>query len=365
MSQRIAIVHGEQTRHEPKKEDRNYAELLFEPVQQLLNRTGLGHGDIETIITCSSDFMDGRTISSMAIQDVCGTPGKSESKVSADATFAMVYAWMRLLSGDYDTCLVAAHAKTSEGDQNLIENAAFDPLYLRPLGLTDLPVCALQATQLLEQKKYSRKCFAEAAAHDLQNAVKNPNAHRKGNYTTEEILQSPVLSHPITELERAPYSDGAACLFLATESWLRKRQWKNSVTWLDSVGYASNSHYIGEQPLTENRALRSAAKEAYKRSGISDPVESIDAIELSAPFSHQTPLWLEELGLLSHKNHTRLNASGGLQGARPGFASGLVRILEISNQLKAAPDQTGLAHGTHGALGQAHCVWILKSGAVS
>src|SRR3989338_5612810 len=98
---RVAIVHGEQTKCEPRKEGVSYAELVYEPVQQLLLKTGLDYDDVETVISSSSDFLDGRTISDMAIQEAIGAVGKSASKVSNDGSFALIYAWMRLLSGEF------------------------------------------------------------------------------------------------------------------------------------------------------------------------------------------------------------------------------------------------------------------------
>src|SRR5262249_45247629 len=154
-------------------------------------------------------------------------------------------------------------------------------------------------------------------------------------------------------------SDGAACLLLATEEWLLRRKWTGPVTWLESVGYATDAHYIGDRTLIENEALRQAATQAYNKGGIQNPAQAINCMEISAPFAHQIPLWLEELQVRADKNEplkATLNASGGLMGARPGFASGLIRILEIANQLRGKEGKLGLAHGTHGPLGQAQCV---------
>src|ERR1044071_8050299 len=98
-----------------RRDDVNHAELAFEVVSDLLARTGWSHDRIDPVITASSDFWDGRTISDMAVQAAAGAAGKSASKVSMDGTFALVYAAARIASGAYRTCLVVAHAKASEG----------------------------------------------------------------------------------------------------------------------------------------------------------------------------------------------------------------------------------------------------------
>jgi acetyl-CoA C-acetyltransferase len=341
----------------------SYAELVYEPLSLLMEDHAISHSEIETIITCSSDFFDGRTISDMSIQDVTGSPGKSASKVSNDATFAMLYAWMRVLSGEYENCLLVAHAKPSEGSQPHIENAAFDPLLLRHLGLTNVTASGLQARALLEAGAFTEHDFALAAAHDRRHAG-------LGSATLEDVLRSPVVSDPIRELEAAPYADGAACLLLASEEWISKRNAK-SVTWLRGAGHCTEAHYPGERDLTTSAALRQASARAYAGAGVTCPRDELACAELSAHFSYQTPLWLRELGILEEGAtlaellerrswEPKLNPSGGLMSGNPGFAAGLYRILEIRRRLKAR--QLGLAHGINGPLGQSHCVWILEGG---
>lgn len=360
---RIAVIDAEQTRCEARKAEISYAELVYEPVHALLTRTGLHYDDIDTVVTCSSDFLDGRTISDMAIQEVTGSIGKSASKVSSDGSFALVYAWMRLLAGEFETCLVVAHSKCSEGHQALIENAAFDPLLQRSLGLTHLVAAAIQAQCLLNEGKFTREQFAQAAVHDLKNAARNPYAHHGGEYSVEEILASEPVCDPIRPLEIAPYSDGAACLLLVTESWLRKRAWKSEVAWVEGLGYCTENNDLGDKRLSENPALRKAAGEAYKMAGIRSPEKDLQFVEISSAFSYQTPLWLEEMGLAGRTSGQALNLSGGLMGANPGFASGLIRVCEAVRQVRERPGSRGLAHGMNGFPGQSHCVWLFRSGA--
>lgn len=123
-------------------------EMVHEVVSDLFARTGFKQRMVDTVITASSDFLDGRTISDMAVQDVVGAPGKSASKVSMDGLFALPYAVARLTSGVFNTCLVVAHAKASSADQRAISRAAFDPILIRPLGVTDHDVLRLQASRM-------------------------------------------------------------------------------------------------------------------------------------------------------------------------------------------------------------------------
>ena len=80
---------------------------------------------------------------------------------------------IRILSGKYKTCLVLAHAKMSEGSQNVIANAMFDPIYQRALGLDEIIAGALQARAYMDRWKIPPETTAEAAAKSLSAAAKN------------------------------------------------------------------------------------------------------------------------------------------------------------------------------------------------
>ncbi|HEY4000294.1 MAG TPA: zinc ribbon domain-containing protein, partial [Candidatus Xenobia bacterium] len=144
---RVGILAIATTPAQADRRDWSHAEMVHEVVSGVLAETGLGHDDVDTMITASSDFLDGRTISDMAIQDVIGAPGKSASKVSMDGLYALLYAVARVGSGLFRTALVTAHAKASEGDPREISKASFDPIFIRPLGVTDHDVLRLQAAR--------------------------------------------------------------------------------------------------------------------------------------------------------------------------------------------------------------------------
>ena len=115
--QPVAILGAAQTTHRARRDDASYAELAFEVVQELLQTTGWTHDRIDTVVTASSDFWDGRTISDIAVQDAVGAAKKSASKVSMDGAFALVYAAARILSGHHRTCLCLLYTSPSPRDR--------------------------------------------------------------------------------------------------------------------------------------------------------------------------------------------------------------------------------------------------------
>ena len=73
------------------------------------------------------------------------------TKVAGDGAFAVYHGAVSILSGKHDVVLVIAYRKESETVRSVIENAAFDPIYLRPLGIDFLTAAAMQANRYMYQ----------------------------------------------------------------------------------------------------------------------------------------------------------------------------------------------------------------------
>ncbi|MEW6731248.1 MAG: thiolase family protein [Acidobacteriota bacterium] len=377
---RVAIVGVAQTKFEAEKIDKNYAELAYEVVQSLFAQTNADYHDIDNIVTASSDFWDGRTISNMAVQDAVGGWMRSETKVSSDGTLAVLYGMMRILSGSFGTALVVAHSKGSEGNNSLLGNAVFDPIYQRQLGIDLTAANAMQARAYMERYQVNEADLAEVVVKNLANACHNPYAQRALNISVEEVLKSKPVAEPLKELDIAPVSDGACALLLAHEDLVSR--FTDKPVWLTGVGHCQDHYYLGDRDLTTSVSLQRAAEKAYRMAGINDPNRDLDVVELYEAASYQELMWTELLGLaergkgveLIRKGASRIggnlpvNPSGGVLGAHAMIVAGLVRVAEAALQLRGEAGEhqvegakRALAHGTIGSCGQTHCVWILSN----
>ena len=346
---RVAMIGAAQSKHAASRNEANYMEMTFEVVQDLLAKTNWSHDKIDTVINASSDFLDGRTISDIAIQDAAGAAGKSASKVSMDGTFSLVYAAARILSGRFNSCLVTAHAKCSEGEPRKISRAAFDPIFQRPIGITDHMALGLQARRFLQKRGLSEDVLARAAETSAKAVSANPNAHERS--VGADIFANPLLANQV-----APDSDGACAVLLVNEELAKGNP---NAVWLDGFGFATDRHGLGDRDLGDPGVLSQVAQEAYRKAGILDPAKELDVVEVHDASSAQTLLWKEGLGLPTDGGPT-FNPSGGAMSAQPGFATGLVRVTEVYNRLTQDNGSTGLAHGMTGFTGQAHCAWVLR-----
>jgi len=374
----IAIVGIAQTRFERRKSDKTAYDLVFEVTRSALDDAGLTINDIDNVVTVSNDFLDGRTISSMAVGDAAGAHDKNISTVEGDGTFGAFYGVMRVLSG-FRASLVVAHAKGSEGDAKTVTNGMFDPIYQRHLGLESISSSALQANAYMDRYGISEEDIARVSVKNHGNAKRNPFSQMPMDLTVADVMRSQKLADPIKLLDCSPISDGAAALIITDAVTARKA--KKQPVWVKGVAHCSDDYFLGDRDLADPKALRKAAARAYDMAGIDDPVKTIDLVELYDAFSYMEPLWLEGLGfcppgqgsLLLKKGITTMagslpvNPSGGVLSAHAILVAGLARIVEATTQLRGEGGgrqvigaKTALAHGINGPCGQSHCVWILS-----
>lgn len=382
MAERVGIVAVAQTKYSPNRADANEGELVYEAVKQVLQETGLkftqdGTG-IDATITCSQDFLDGRTISSCNVMSYVGAHHSDEDKVAEDSLNAVYTAFARVLSGHQDVVLVAAHCKESQADLRGVENAGMDPAFLRVLGLDFLSSAALQARRYMYKYGITPQQCAKVVVKNRGNASRNPFAQETSGVTVEDVLGSQVLASPIRQLDMKPTSDGACAMILATEK--KANRLCRKPIWIRGVSNCYETHYLGDRDLADCDALVKAAKKAYKMAGISDPAKQISLAEISEEYSYQELLWMEGLGFCGRGEAGQMidsgvtqmggqipvNPSGGMLSGNPTVVAGMTRIAEAVLQLRGEAGErqvlgasVALAHGVTGMCGQLQGVMIL------
>lgn len=378
MGERVAIVAVAQTKYHPNRVDVNEEELAYEAIKQVLEETGVSLSEIDSAVTCSQDFWDGRTISNMNIQHVVGAHLGHEDKVAEDGVNAVYAAMGQILSGHHEIILLEAHTKESQTDKSLIENAAFDAILMRQLGLDFTSAAALQARRYMYKYGITPEQCARVVVRNHSNARNNPYAQEPLDLTVDDVLGSRMLVSPIRLLDAKPISDGACAMIIASEEKAKKLTKKP--VWILGASNCYETHYLGDRDLADCDALATAAKKAYSMAGIKNPLKGIDVAEISTEYSYQEPLWLEGLGFCGRGEGGRLiesntikmggklplNPSGGVLPGNPNGVAGMARVAEAVLQLRGeAGDRqvkdakVALAHGYTGICGQHQAVMIL------
>jgi len=380
MSRKVAIVGYAQSHHQydmPKTRE----DMVFDVAKEALKNAGILREDIETVVTASTDFLDGRTISNVFLSMAVGAFLKDESKIEEDGAMALHYAMMKIQTGNYDVALVEAHTQAWTFNPHQVAFYSLDPLFDRQFGLlNDIAASAIQARMYMDAYDVSEEHLAAVSVKNLSNAASNPYAHRRmPDVSIEEVLNSKLYYSPIRELMFSPISDGASVVILA--SGKKAREITDNPIWIQGVGSCQDG-YLRDRNLLELGSLKKAANDAYKMAGIKDPYTELDVVEISERYAHEEMMIYEALGLaregkgkvLIENGATEVggelpvNPSGGALAADPVCATGLNRVVEAVKQLRGEANgyqvpwaKRALAHGQFGICAQKNVVFILGS----
>jgi acetyl-CoA C-acetyltransferase len=377
--QRVAITHVAQSSGMESKE--SLMDFTYRVNKEILDKAGLERREVGCIIAGSADiFHSGLSCANAFDWDGIGAFLKEGSRAEESA-FSFIYGCMRILSGRYETVLVTALVKGSENpDNDPITSFYGDPFYLRPVGINESVVAAMQMRQYLERYGVTEEQCAKVAVKNLGNALFNPYADRKRRISLEDVMASERVYDPLKALECAPKSDGVVAVLLASEE--RAKTLSKKPVWLSGYGCSMDHFHPGDRDLLKGQ-LPAAAQRAYKMAGIDDPGKQIDVAEVCEPYAFQELLWCEHLGFCGEGQGGRwidsgaplmdgalpVNPSGGVLATNPYPARGLYRIAEAALQIKGEAGEhqvgkkvrTALAHSTHGFGGQCHSVVILSA----
>ncbi|MBU2552210.1 MAG: thiolase family protein, partial [Proteobacteria bacterium] len=358
----------------------NYYDQAYWVTKEVLDKAGLKPDDVGTVISATSDvFHGGVSCANAYYWEAVASFLKNASRQDGDSLFALSYAAIRIMSGAFETALAVALCKGSENpDDDSITLHFTDPFYQRGVGLNETIAAALQMKEYMERRGVSREQCARVSVKNLENALFNPYADRKGRFTVDDVLGSDMTVEPLTRLMCPPKSETFVAVLLASEKAAARLT--DQPVWLKGFSSSVDTFYVGDRDLLDTQ-LKVAARRAYRMAGIKDPAGEIDLAELSEPYAYQELLWMEELGLCDPGQGGKLvesgqtgrngrlpvNASGGVLGTNAYVSRGLQRAAEVVLQLRgqagehqvAREVRTGLAHGTHGFAGQCHAVAVL------
>jgi len=233
--------------------DANYGryEMIFEAVRGAVDMAGLKKKDISTVISCSNDYYDGRTISNCFTVEVGGGYMADESKVEMDGAHAVLYGLMRILSGNHKLAVIWGGSMPSCFPYHSTRLFETDPTWERPLTyVNDITSAGFQMRSYMEKYGVNAEEIASIAVKNRKNAAKNPLAlveAQNSNIDVKEVLASDIYADPVTELMVAQPCDGVAALLLAPERQALKIT--DNPVWITGVGYSQEAYYLGDRNL--------------------------------------------------------------------------------------------------------------------
>ena len=326
-----------------ERNDRTLEEFIFETVSGAISRWNLGIDDIDGIVTASSDQLDGRGISIMLTAASVGGYAKDVMNLCSASEHALFYQTARVLAGRTALGLVVAWGKPSEGLSPEVARIAADPFFGRIVPREREAWLAMEASA--------------CPSHGIDEAALEALAP----FYTGEVK----------------YADCCSVMLIAPEDAAPAHPDKLPPLRIAASGLAIQSYWTDEAAAGRWPSLGIAARSARERAGLASFAGEIDVYELSTLTPAQEAIAAIELGLATSGHvgayakaraagDISVNASGGLRGAYPDFASGLLSVVRACEELWKVPSTPGrparaLAHGTSGTPAQAHSVFVFEA----
>ncbi len=296
-----------------------------------------------TRISYFSDHFARQLKAASMVQDYLGLNPKGSVRIEwggATGGECVQAAYEAVASGRMDVCLAAgfetmSRVNTWKGNEFIA--LASDTNFDFPLGGFYTGYYALMVMRHIyeylrlgkfanvrDEREAQRLAIAEGSrimslvsVKNHRNALHNPYAQYPKRLTVEEVLNSEMISYPLTREQICTMSDGAACVILCDEA--RAKEFTDKPVQVTGVGCGTDTMRLSDRPFGrvpllphekakgyENlpypgvhsfRAGRTAGIEAYRMAGITKPTTELSFIELHDAYASSEIQTYEDLGL--------------------------------------------------------------------
>jgi len=397
MSKPVYLVTGGMSKFGRAIPEKRTEELVIDAFTEAAEFIGKSPAELKKYIhSCYyghfADHFGDQLLGESVIHDRLGLDplGNIGVKTGGATGGSTIWEAFKAVASGYSDCVLAMgwermdEVPTDEGN-NYIASAA-DKDWETPLGHIYTGYYAVMAQkywQVFGKSEDSfRETMAKIAVKNRGYARMNPHAHGAMDISVEDVLNSPIVAHPLRALDCCLMSVGASGVILADEKTAYELT-DNPLLLYSSAG----SHTLRvadrrdmEIPLLPNEspdlykdlgdrfpggdrypgftgflAARMAAYYGYRMAGISDPNEDLDLVELHDAFTISDIQSYEDIGIRPygegrtyvesgdcyHTNpHTGkpgklpANLSGGLIGCMHAVgATGIMQTIEVAQHI--------------------------------
>jgi len=355
--------------------DMGAEELMVEAFEECLIDAGIEKKQIEAAWfgTCMEEVSVGK--SAIPLSTTLRLPFIPVTRVEnycATGTEAFRGACYAVASGAYDICLALGVEKLKDtgygGLPNFGSNAGtlnwqWWPNLTAPGSFAQLASAYAAKYRIKDQDL--KRAMAHVSVKSHANGALNPKAHLRKPVTEAQVINSPIIAHPLGLFDCCGVSDGSACAIVTTPEIARKMGKKDFVT-VKSIQLALSSgeevgfnEWDGDHFATTTRC----SIKAYQEAGIENPREEISMMEVHDCFSITELVTMEDLhisgrgravsdimdGFYDRDGKLPCQVDGGLKCfGHPIGASGIRMLYEMYLQLHGRADKRQLENPRFG-----------------
>jgi acetyl-CoA acetyltransferase len=341
-------------------------DLIGQATSRALEDAGLEKGDVDGLFSASAYYH----MPTLSVGEYLGIrPRYSDATSMGGSSFVshLFHAAAAIDAGLCEVALIAygstqrsAGGRLVSGSETLPYEAAYRPRY--PVSMY-----ALAASRHMHEYGTTREQLAEVAVAARKWAKLNPKAFVQDDLSIEDVLDSRMVSSPLSVLDCCLVTDGGGAVLVTSVG--RAQALRKPPVYLLGAGEAHWHRNISQMPdLTVSAAAESGPR-AYRMAKIGP--EDVDVAMLYDAFTINTVLFLEDLGFcekgeggafasggrISPGGELAVNTNGGgLSYNHPGMY-GLLLLVEATRQIRGecgerqvADANVALVHGNGGVL---------------
>ena len=341
-------------------------DLIGQATSRALEDAGLEKEDVDGLFSASAYYH----MPTLSVGEYLGIrPRYSDATNMGGSSFVshLFHAAAAIDAGLCEVALVAygstqrsAGGRLVSGSETLPYEASYKPRY--PASMY-----ALAASRHMYEYGTTRDQLAEVAVAAREWAKLNPKAFVRDDLSVEDVLDSRMVSSPLSVLDCCLVTDGGGAVLVTSAG--RARELRKLPVYLLGAGEAHWHRNISQMPdLTVSAAAESGPR-AYRMAKIGP--EDVDVALLYDAFTINTVLFLEDLGFcekgeggafvsggrISPGGELAVNTNGGgLSYNHPGMY-GLLLLVEAARQVRGecgerqvADANVALVHGNGGVL---------------
>jgi len=354
--QQVAIIGTGQTRFKKHHGDKTYAELVQDATLAALANAKMTPDDIDAVVfsMAPTEFAGIHDIEKWSVDSIFGA-GKPLMRIhtgGATGGSAIQAGYTHVASGLFRNVLIVGADRVAETpDAQHILNLIWDRFYEYDFALNTVTMTSLASQRQMARYGTTQEQFARVVVRARANAMKNPNAHLKGNITVDDVMNSPFVAWPYKLFDCCPRSSGGAAMVLTNLEGARAH---TNPAFINGIGAATSSVFQGDKvgpkadvEYSDLGELEIAGRECYQQAGITDPMKEIQVAELYDPFSTMQFPQIESLGFCGRGEAAAMSdagafeigaeltvsPSGGSLCTNPIGVTGLVRGIEAANQV--------------------------------